>query len=169
MKPFEKHNSKFGEPDTFGYQDETPPEEVAESRGLVCVFPKPNQLQIDLDSDAAYDEFNRRLNHYQKIGSMFLTHLINKSVTISASGLPNRHVTLSFEESVQFDDMHRLAYQAALGDDPLRVFLGAARIMRNVQTPFTLFEKEGENGKPLYEDGSIKYTSIDKADLIELF
>ena len=113
-------------------------EEVASAKGLVVVFPEDNQLQIDLDSDEAYKEFDRRLEAFE----LSDTHFESASVVItpSASGLPHRHVTITFPRRT-FDESPRMLLQAALNDDPLRVFLNARRFIFGVKNPTRLFEK----------------------------
>jgi hypothetical protein len=108
------------------------PSLVAAERGLVVVFPKENQLQIDIDSDAQATEFRRRLDAFP-----WIYEIEDKP---SASGLPNRHVTLTIEDKT-FTEVERMFWQAALNDDPLRVFLNALRYDAGVENPSRLFEK----------------------------
>ena len=109
-------------------------DEVAASRGLVVVLPKANQLQIDIDSESAFAEFERR---YRGIETEWL---VKREARISASGLPHRHIYLTFQDRT-FGNIERVMMQAALGDDSVRVFLNMMRIERNVPNPSRLFEK----------------------------
>lgn len=115
-------------------------EEVAEERGLLVVYPLPNQLQIDIDSKEQHVEFRRRLDFFDEFfwgGS----HTYEMKTTISDSGAPHCHITMTFKDR-EFDHYQRMVYQAALNDDPKRTFLGLARIFSNKSNnpPTTLFE-----------------------------
>lgn len=118
------------------YDFDAKAEEVAKSKGLVVVFPKSNQIQLDLDTENSYDEFLRRL-------PCFMFDNIEYSVAPSASGLPHRHVTLTFLTRA-FTEWERICIQAALGDDPLRVFLNTRRLLAGCENPSRLFEKPTE-------------------------
>ena len=115
-------------------------EEVANERGLIVVYPKPNQLQIDIDSEEQWTEFMRRKEFFDEFfwgGS--ITYDIK--ITDSASGQPKKHITMTFKDR-EFDHYQRMVYQAALNDDPKRTFLGLARLLRGESDnpPTTLFE-----------------------------
>lgn len=139
---------------------------TALSRGLVVMTPRWNMIQLDLDSDKAFEEFQRRLDAFQGICTedspyrpdLFLGH-IDQVVVPSSSGLPHRHVYLSFPDikvtDVGFTDQERILLQAALNDDPLRVFLNTMRMLSGIENPSRLFRKpdvETRNGL-LYEIG----------------
>ena len=106
-------------------------EEVAELRCLDVVYPKDNQLQLDLDTEEQWIEFNRRLPFFE----------VNPEVIVkpSASGLPHRHVTLTFPGH-SFSPWERIAMQAALNSDPIREFLSARRLWQGTEKPSCLFE-----------------------------
>lgn len=106
-------------------------EDVATSRGLVVVLPNANQLQLDLDTDEAYEEFWRRLET--------LDLDCNIKENFSASGSPHRHIYLTFKDRV-FSEVERILIQAALNDDPLRVFLNTRRLLSGIPNPTRLFE-----------------------------
>lgn len=116
-------------------------EEVAEQRGLVVVYPKDNELQLDIDSEEQWTEFIRRKAFFDEFfwGQSQTYEMVT---TISASGYPKRHVTMAFKDRT-FDHYQRMTYQAALNDDPKRTFLGLARLLqgRDDNPPTTLFEK----------------------------
>jgi len=127
--------------------------EVAAERGLIVVFPNDNQLQLDLDTDEAWDEYVRRSNDMYRLSKNFICEM---NVTVSASGLPHRHVTLTFKDRT-FDDRERILMQAALGDDPLRVFLNTLRLEYGVYGPCRLFAvpTQEQNEKMLQADKDI--------------
>ena len=120
------------------YEFDIAAEEVAKERWLIVVLPQDNQLQIDIDSDAAYEEFYRRFDSFD----FHLTKYGHPTVTAkpSASGLPNQHITLTFK-GVVFSESERIALQAALNDDSLRTFLNVKRMAHGVENPTRLFEK----------------------------
>ncbi len=111
-------------------------EEIAKKRGQVVVFPKPNQLQIDIDTEAQWKEFQRREEAFscsvEPWGSM--------EITPSKSGLPSRHITITFPTSKTFTEWERIALQAALGSDPIREYLNALRNCCGIANPTRLFE-----------------------------
>lgn len=108
--------------------------EVARKRGLVVVLPKPNQLQLDLDSEEAFVEYLRRKDSFD------FDETVNEIISPSSSGLPKRHVTLTFQNR-EFSAWERVAMQAALGSDIIREFLSARRIWVGIENPSALFEK----------------------------
>ena len=109
-------------------------EEIAAQRRQVVVVPRDDELQIDIDSEEAWVEFNRRLL------ILFSDHDFRMTVSPSRSGLPKRHVTLVFPGCI-FSNPSRIMLQAALGDDPMRVVLSARRDwVRGETYPSKLFE-----------------------------
>lgn len=108
-------------------------EEVATQRGLIVVYPKHNQLQLDLDSEEQFAEYERRKHFFQFEG-------VTEDVRESASGFPKRHVTLTFEKE-SFDPWTRIAMQSSLASDPIREFLSARRLRMGVERPSCLFER----------------------------
>lgn len=117
--------------------------EVAEEKGLRVVFPEANQLQIDLDTTEAYEEFQKRFERWE----WKKTHGGPPGMRVmpSVSGLPHLHVTLTFEDR-KFTEVERILLQTALGSDPTREFLNAMRYFSGVKKPTRLFER-----KPLNE------------------
>lgn len=123
--------------------------EIAESKGLIVVMPKPNQLQIDIDSDEQYAEFHRRLECFVRTyrdEQLFDMRDFGYEEHESSSGLPKRHITLTFWNH-EFTEQERILYQAALGDDVLRVFLNTKRLHFGVPSPSRLFEKPISTGQ----------------------
>lgn len=109
-------------------------EKVAKSRGLVVVYPKKNQLQIDLDSEDAYRNFLDQMDALDIRHSWAV-------ITPSASGLPNRHATITFTNGRTFTEWERIAIQFALGSDPVREKLNIMRLYNGLPNPTRLFEK----------------------------
>lgn len=144
MKPFQQEEIKLSESQDDAYNCFRSAEDVAEERGLIVVYPKPNEIQIDIDSEEQFVEFERRLAFFDEFfWGKDLTY--DKKVTESASGYPKRHITMAFKDR-EFNHYERMVYQAALNDDPKRTFLGLARIFSGKSTnpPTTLFERSEE-------------------------
>lgn len=118
------------------YDALTPAEEVAAKRGLIVVFPADNQLQIDIDSEEQYQEFERRIGGFE----VDALHPCKITILPSASGLPKRHATITCDDRT-FSTVERHMWQAALNDDPFRVYLNAVRYADGDEHPSRLFEK----------------------------
>jgi hypothetical protein len=111
------------------------PEKVAEEIGCVVVYPKPNQLQIDLDSEEALEYCSRRLRsvHNQLYWETFI---VTKP---SNSGLPHRHMTITVQGK-EFSDFERVALQMMFGSDPIRESINAMRCAAKIKDPICFFE-----------------------------
>jgi hypothetical protein len=99
------------------------------------VYPAPNQLQLDLDSDLAYEYMQRRLEDVENR----LQWEYEIDVRPSRSGLPHRHVYITVEDKT-FDEWERIAMQVMLGSDPVREGLNALRLAAGQERPTRLFE-----------------------------
>ena len=86
------------------------PEEAARARGCLVVYPKDNELQIDCDSEDAFEEFKKRWEEFKAV----VTYEVEWSATPSSSGLPHRHITVTAKKSF-FSVWERVALQFALG------------------------------------------------------
>ncbi len=110
-------------------------EEVAAKRGQVVVFPKPNQLQIDIDDIDQLNEFERRL------GFLFGWFPEGTKIDRNPSKSPDHlHITITFPQDKVFSEWERLAMQSALNSDPIREYLNVARLLAGVQNPTRLFQ-----------------------------
>ena len=105
----------------------------AEGSGLKTVFPKANELFIDIDDDDAYNRFNEVV---QILTRYTYVHDIN--TTPSKSGLPRRHVVVTLNGDVS--DLERIALQAALGSDGKREMLSYMRLKGGDPHPTLFFE-----------------------------
>ncbi len=106
----------------------------AERKGLKIVYPKPNQLQIDIDTDDQYKTFQRmEVALYKYFG------IKNKVETVSGNGLPGRHITLDLGYDI--DDMERILLQSVMGSDPMRELLSYIRIKSGHEHPTVFLEK----------------------------
>ena len=102
--------------------------------GMDVVFPAANQLQIDIDSDEAYDR-------YLRVRPLLERHLSDIEIEEhpSRSGGENRHITLTLSRNVT--DIERILLQACLGSDPVREFLGYIQVLEGDPHPVLFLEK----------------------------
>ena len=115
-------------------------ETEAEKVGCVVVYPESNQLQIDLDSEEAFVQYEKRLKElYQRTSYPAYQLACDPVVTPSKSGHPHRHITLTFANNV-FTEWERIGMQMMLGSDPVRETLNALRLASGVEKPCRLFE-----------------------------
>lgn len=107
----------------------------AEEKGLVVRHPKANELFLDIDTPEQFAVFTRNVEVLKKFKPV-------KAVIDdpSSSGAPGRrHVTVVLEEDIT--KVERVAFQAALGSDPMREMLSLARIAVNDAHPTLFFER----------------------------
>jgi hypothetical protein len=84
--------------------------------GMVVVFPKDNQLQIDIDNDESYAVFQAHLDilqHHFGFGDI--------EEHPSKSGGQKRHITVNLNADI--DNTERVLLQALMGSDRKREFL----------------------------------------------
>lgn len=113
---------------------------AAAKKGLIVVYPKNNQIQIDIDSHEAYTEFQRRLEKlFDGQDSTLSIHHTQEFE--SSSGLPNRHIYITFKGDKKFTAIERIWLQSVLGSDPMRELLDSKRLlMEMTDRPTRLFE-----------------------------
>lgn len=109
------------------------------SLGFRIVIPKSNHLQIDIDTDA---QFIIALAQIERLKKEYPD--IRYFIRESRGGYPGRHITVRMP--FDMDDMERIAWQAALGSDPLRELLSLFRLKRGDEHPTLFVEKGGNNG-----------------------
>mgnify|MGYP000856016816 CR=1 FL=1 len=102
---------------------------------LMAVLPKRNELQIDLDSEQAYQQFLRAFSVMSRYRKMEIV-----SLQFSKSGAPNRHVYI---KTGRVSDSSRVALQSMLGSDVVRENLSMQRIKCNHKNPTVFFENVG--------------------------
>jgi hypothetical protein len=119
--------------------DETA-ETAAAKVNCKVVIPADNQLQLDIDTEEAYNLFLKRVEEFQRIS--FLHVLVED--TPSKSGLPKRHITLTLfksdEEPYFLDEWQRITLQTILGSDLIRETLNTWRLIQGEKNPSRLFE-----------------------------
>lgn len=105
--------------------------------GQVLVFPADDELQIDIDSEHAYDVYKAML---PIVTRHFRVRDIQEKP--SKSGLPKRHITIKMSDPVT--PYERLILQLALGSDRVRDVLGLARLRLSQDQPTCFFEPKPE-------------------------
>lgn len=119
--------------------------EEMEARGYEVVFPKDNELQIDIDTEEEFATFKSQL---EMLRNHAKASTFSYETTESFSGLPHRHITVRHNYSKDFfkDQHKRIAYQAALGSDVKREMLNLlGHDLYDDATPVLFIKKkEGE-------------------------
>jgi hypothetical protein len=118
------------------YDVDRDPAQVAEERGLKVIFPKDNELFIDIDSKEGMVIFEKNF--------LLLHKFIPSSYTKipSQSGGDHCHIIVDMSEGIK-DESVRALLQACLGSDPTRELLAYARIFYSMEIPPTcLFVSE---------------------------
>ncbi len=100
--------------------------------GYVPTYPADNELQIDLDNETHKAAFERSFCILQRELPELIAH---RSVSRSGVG---QHVRIKLPFVVT--PMERIAWQAALGSDPVRELLSCLRCMRGDAEPTMLIE-----------------------------
>lgn len=117
---------------------ETREDYIARSKreGLLIDFPAANELQIDIDSEAHRAAFDRSMGIFSRelVGDFDVQETPSKSGT-------GTHVRIRLHFDV--DVWQRIAWQAALGSDPVRELLSCLRAMRGDTAPTLFAEKPG--------------------------
>jgi hypothetical protein len=104
--------------------------------GFTIVYPKANELQIDIDTEEAFAEFKHRVK------SLVKEYKVKIKINPSRHGLPGRHATITLPFDVT--EVERIAWQSVLGSDPVRELLSMLRLQRGDSVP-TLFVERKED------------------------
>lgn len=106
-----------------------------QDRGLVIVRPAPDELFVDIDSDAQYGTFDRAR---RRIGSDLIAGFTEAP---SPSGRVGRkHITVKLTRPVK-DAEERVLLQALLGSDLMRELLSYLRLEADMPDATIFFEK----------------------------
>jgi hypothetical protein len=103
----------------------------ADKKGLEVRVADDKTLQLDIDSDEAFDQ-------YQRYADRLIAHFNSTTVTVTTSRKGNRHVYIGLEHPMTVPE--RIALQACLGSDPTREFLSLKRWLDKDPNPILLFE-----------------------------
>jgi hypothetical protein len=117
-------------------------------KGLCVAYPLENELQIDIDSVFALENFWQRFAQLQDMvrkgdwKGEKLKDIGKAKVTQSPSksGHPHYHMVVSFPDSV-FTSEERILLQLILGSDYTREVLSAVRNFAGVKQPTRFFEE----------------------------
>lgn len=96
------------------------------------MYGDPHTLLLDIDSDAAWEQFQRQL----PIVCEFY-NVVDNSYEVLPSKSGNRHVIVRLDATLPLTE--RLMLQATLGSDPRRELLSAAGFMSGQENPVVLF------------------------------
>jgi len=105
----------------------------AASMGLLCIFPKDNEVQLDLDSEVAFEEFTKR---HKMLSNYFESMLPYKKTESKTPG----HYHITVELPITVDHIERLAIQSILGSDPMREMFNLYRYLGTGNPDTCLFE-----------------------------
>jgi hypothetical protein len=109
---------------------------INKDKGLKIVYPKSNELFIDIDTEKQWLDFQERMNVY-------IDHFGNDhtyKLYPSSSGLPHRHIVVTLPFGI--DDIMRIALQAILGSSPSRECMSIYKILDDdIQHPTLFIEK----------------------------
>lgn len=111
-------------------------------KGLRVVEPKPNELQIDLDSARALRLYGRQYFMLEQHG---ITRGWKERITPSKSGGRRVHVTITMPSAI--DNIKRVALQLALGSDLKRECFNLARVIKKNKYPIVFFEVQHGQSK----------------------
>jgi hypothetical protein len=108
-------------------------------------------LQLDLDTEAAFEQFNRYTGRLH-------AHFGIESVRETVSRRGNRHIYVTLSTPLPVPE--RIALQACLGSDPTREFLSLKRWLSNDPNPVLLFEKRTPDLPPAASTSDATTTDV---------
>lgn len=115
------------------------------ANGFKVIFPKPDELFLDLDSEEAYDRYR---NMHFKLSSLLRPHDgLRTFETVSKSGLPNRHIRITLPGDMTMEQ--RFIFQLALGSDPARELMNYASYLNGERQPSIFIEPIDEKEEGL--------------------
>lgn len=128
--------------------------DYASEHNLKVVVPKPNELQLDIDSDADYATYGRMYNMLSNLG-----YVTSASTSPSRSKPEGRHVTVTL--SFQPTAIERIALQAIMGSDLAREAFSFWRYKTGEAIPTLFFERRFER-RGLDDSESTEYPAINE-------
>jgi len=108
----------------------------AEKKGLDIIYPKENELLLDIDTEEQMKIFEERAEYLNEFFP------IEFEIRQSQSGHPHYHIIISLSEDILLDNTERIFLQLFLGSDPTREFLSYLRILKGEDLPTLLLEKK---------------------------
>lgn len=113
------------------------PESAAAKLGLDVVYPRPDQLFIDIDTEQAFTHFQWARNTLDGYGAIGIKSCEQRP---SVSGLPfHFHITITLTEEVT--PRERILLQLMLGSDAQRETLSFCALEADAPHPTVFFEK----------------------------
>ena len=110
-------------------------EDAAAARGLVIVYPQPDELFLDIDDAESLVMFGV---HQKVLGDLIQGY----TLAVSPSGDPFKyHVTVKLSRQVK-DAFERIMLQALLGSDRLHEILSWSAAAHGAVQPTLFFEKK---------------------------
>ena len=109
------------------------------AEGRHVVIPKPNELQIDIDTEQHFENFVCAAEAFARNWDEFRDTWIE--IHESKSGMPRWHITLTLPFDID-DPWKRIALQACFGSDPIRELLSATRLYQGDIHPTLFVETE---------------------------
>ena len=107
----------------------------AQSKGQRVVVADDRMLQIDIDSEEDWKQFEAGWDILKSV----ISHRGSYEVQESASGWPHRHVTVYLRKPATV--WQRIALQACLGSHLTREVLNSYRVLTGSDCPIVFFEK----------------------------
>jgi len=104
--------------------------EAAISNNMTVVYPKPNQLLLDIDAEKDYLLLPLKIT---KIENILDIKLKIKSKIISSSGLPHQHIII--ENDQELSPHEQILLQVILGSDYKRELHSLVKLKNNI-TPY---------------------------------
>jgi hypothetical protein len=111
-----------------------------EAEGNRIVLPADDELLIDLDSQEHIDAFKKSWPIFERDVLLHVGIAPTYTSAPSRSGPPRTHVTVKLPFEIVTPE-ERIAWQAALGSDPVRELLSMLRDMRGDEHPTLFVEK----------------------------
>ena len=108
--------------------------------GLVVVMPEPDELLIDIDSDAELNDFWERLSYFERTWG-------NATVAWTRSAHDHWHAYVKCPGK-SFHPMQRIALEASLGSDFYRCMIAVLRLCEGYQYSSCFFEVPGTTRTP---------------------
>lgn len=109
--------------------------ERMEGSGHLIKTPGPHEIFIDIDTKEQADFF---LEQYRRLKAV-MPEIWKSPATPSKSGFPRCHIVVNFPKTF-LEPWQRIAYQAALGSDPIREILNCARLQKGDLHPVLFVE-----------------------------
>jgi hypothetical protein len=118
-------------------------EQTAKDRGLVVLYPRKNELFLDIDTKEQKENYFKRKEELLGAIDNYLFDEIHQSITSSSSGEPHCHIILKLYKDgspVALNDWQRVALQFTLSSDPIKEILSVYRILAEVKNPSIFFQ-----------------------------